>query len=131
MASIKVQVPDTAKLSDLRRKSPPALRGERLQAGHMCSRSVSCPCAICETAPCDGSGCPAYGRTRLRRPVRDVTAPKTSPCPGSSGSGRQACDVRLHHSLVHVRPSPSTGERRERLYGRVQGILQARVASFP
>ena len=78
------------------RKSPPAPAAEQLRAGHTCSRSASCPCATCEIAPCDGSGCPACGRKRLRRPVRDVAAPRTGPCPGSSGSGRQACDARLH-----------------------------------
>src|SRR5215831_2706657 len=119
-----------AKLSDLRRKSPPALRAEQLRAGHTCSRSASCPCATCETALCDGSGCPAYGRKRLRPPVRDVTAPTTSPCPGSSGSGRQVCGARLHRSLVHVRPNLSKGEWRELPDGRVRGILPARVASY-
>src|SRR5262245_22180345 len=73
-----------AEISGRQRKSPPALRAERLRAGHTCNRLASCPCAICETEPCDGSGCPACGRKQLRRPVRDAAAPKTSPSPGSS-----------------------------------------------
>src|SRR5438093_6179587 len=118
-------------ISDRRRKSPPALVVERLRAGHTCSRSASCPCATCQTALCDGSGCPACGRKRLRRLVRDVAAPKTSPCPGSSGSGRQACDARLHRSLLYPRPNLSKGERPARSRGMERGILRARVASCP
>ncbi len=90
----------TRSSSGRRRKSPPAPAAEQLRAGHRCSRSASCPCAIFETAPCDGSGCPACGRKRLRPPARDAAAPRTGPCPGSSGSGRQACDARLHRSLA-------------------------------
>src|SRR6266545_7264235 len=106
-----------SEFSDRRRKLPPALVVQRLQAEHTCSRSASCPCATCETALCGGSGCPACGRKRLRRPVRDVAAPKTSPCPGSSGSGRRAHDARLLRSLVHARPNLSKGERPERSCG--------------
>ena len=109
----------------------PALGAERLRAGHRCSRPASCPCATCETALCDESGCPACGRKQLRLPVRDVAAPKTSPCPGSSGSGRQARDARLHRSLVHARPNVSKGERPARSCGMERGVLRARVASFP
>src|SRR5262245_54201786 len=120
-----------AAVSDRQRKSPPALLVQRPRADHTCSRSASCPCAIYETALCDGSDCPACGRKRLRRPVRDEAAPRTSPCPGSSGSGRQACDARLRRSLALVRPNLSRGERPAHSYGRERGILLARVASFP
>src|SRR5919106_6367355 len=118
-------------INDRRRKSSPARGVEQLRAGHTCSRSASCPCATCETAPCDGSGCPAYGRKRLRLPVRDAAAPKTSPCPRSSGSGRQACAARLHRSLVRTPPNLSKGERPEPSCGMERGILPARGASFP
>src|SRR6266852_3906821 len=64
-----------------------------------------------ETALCDESGCPACGRKRLRLPVRDVAAPKTSPCPGSSGSGRQVCDARLHGSPLDARTNLAKDEQ--------------------
>src|SRR6266545_6805631 len=114
---------EVAKFTDRRRKSPTALVVEQLRAGHTCSHSAACPCATCETALCDGSGCPACGRKRLRRPVRDVAAPKTSPCPGSNGSGPRACDARLLRSLVHARPNLSKGERPARSCGMGRGIL--------
>src|SRR5919106_4736024 len=110
-------------ITDRRRKSSPTLLVQRLLAGHTGSRSASCPCATCETAPCDGSGCPAYGRKQPRLPALDVAAPKTSPCPRSSGSGRQACDARLQSSLVHARPNVSKGEWPARSCGMEPGIL--------
>ncbi len=66
----------SAALSGRWRKSPPAPAAERLRAGRRCSRSASCPCATFETAPCDGSGCPACGRKRLRPPARPQRLPR-------------------------------------------------------
>src|SRR5688572_27164700 len=104
-------VGEAAKFSERRRKSPPAPRVQRPQAGHTCSRWASCPCATCETALYDGSGFPACDRKRLRRPVRDVAAPKTSLCPRSNGSAPQACDTRHHRLLVRTQPNLSKDER--------------------
>ena len=75
-----------------------------LRAAHRCSRAASCPCAIGGNAPCGGSGCPACARTRLRPRVPAAAAPRTGPCPGSSGSGRPACAARLR-APDRIRPA--------------------------
>src|SRR5882724_12396269 len=113
------------------RKSQPAPGAEQLRAGRMYSRPASYPCATFETALCDGSGCLACGRKRLRLQAPDAAAPTTGPCPGSTGSERRACDVQLHRLLVHARPSVSTDERRARPGGTVRGMLQAPGAPCP
>src|SRR5215510_664746 len=116
-------------LSDPMRRSPSALPAVQLRAGHSRNLSVSCPCATCETAPCGGNGRPACGRKRLRRPVRDAAAPKTSPCHGSTGSGRRACADRLRR--CPARPSVSTDGGQARPCDTAQGIRRGRGASFP
>src|SRR5438477_9564367 len=60
-------------LSGRRQKSTSIPVAERLRAARKCSRSAFCRCATFETAPCDGSACPACARKRLRPPARVVT----------------------------------------------------------
>src|SRR5579862_5216132 len=85
-------------------KLPPTPVVEPLRVAHKCSRTASCPISSAETAPCDGSDLLACDHRRLRPRVRDVTAPRTSPSPGSIGSARRAC-VWDHRPLPH-RPLP-------------------------
>src|SRR4051794_13574105 len=71
-----------------REKSAPVRTVELLRVEHTCNRQAFCPGAICGNAPDGESGCPAYGRIRLRPPVRDEAVPMTDLCPGSIGLRR-------------------------------------------
>ena len=91
---------ETASVSARSKKLPPVRAAAPLRAVRKCNRSAFYPCATCETAPCAGSANPACVRTRLPPPVPAAAAPRKDPCPGSSGSVRPACVVRLLRGSV-------------------------------
>src|SRR6185295_18312031 len=103
------------------RKFPLVPGAGQLRADHKYNRLVSYPCAIFETARCDESDYPAYGRKQLRLPARGAAAPTTSLCPGSSGSERQVRDV----LLIPAPPSVSRDAGPARPRGMAPGIQQA------
>jgi hypothetical protein len=93
-----------SRLSGRRRKSPSVPAAEPLRAGHRCSRSASCPCATFETAPCAGSAALHVLVSDFDHQFGPQRLPRQGPCPGSSGSGRPACDAHLHRRRAHARP---------------------------
>ena len=107
------------------RRSPSALAVGRLRAGHRYSRVAACLNASGEIAPCDGSGCLACARRRLRLPTLAARAPRTGLCPGSSGSGLRACVARPRPAP----PSRPTDDRRARCFDKAKGIPPVPFAS--
>ena len=70
--------------------------------------------------------CPACARTPPPRPARDAAAPTTSPCPGSSGSGRRACAADRPGRARPILPRDGSRARRG---GTARDIRPARAAS--
>src|SRR5882724_8960466 len=108
------------------RKSLIAPAAEQLRAAQKCSQTASCPCAICETALCAGSGCPACGRKQLQPPTPVAVAPTTNLYRGSNDSVRQECVERFQ---TPAWPISSRGARRAHSRGTAQGSPQAPDAS--
>src|SRR5215813_15342269 len=86
------------------------------------SPSVSCPFAICETAPCDESDRLACDRKRLQLLAQDVTVPMTDLCRDSNGFARRAFCFRRR-----ALPIVSTDDRRARSAGTAPGIQPTHV----
>src|SRR5262245_32550971 len=84
---------ESAGVNAPRQKSQPIHAAEPLRAEHTYMHAGSYRFAICETAPYDESGCPAYARKRSRELIPAAAAPRTDPSLGSNGSGRPACGL--------------------------------------
>src|ERR1700719_1419947 len=100
-----------------------------LPADRRYNHEGACRRATAEIAQCAENGCPAYGRTQLRRRAPGAVAPTINPSPRSNDFAHRAGDVARRPRLAAPLPSRAKDVLRAHPYDRERGTSPAPAVS--